>query len=329
MPLREVPMQSQAIPLSRYRRKLFLARIGSRLPAVAIVVALYPLATLIQGLPAAGSDAPQPSTLPGPITDSGQAPLAPARAVAMNPTIVSVEAGPTPSATAPPSPDAMPAGAALEPTPPILALAADVDSSVSEPAPPVSPQPKAIGEGSASTEALGPASITNMEIAVSFLDGVVITPGASLSFDDTARTWNFEEDPSYVMGVATSLYGLVPMRGGGVCWVSTALWRATLAAGLRTEFRENHYGLISSLGPGLDATNTLVIRNDSDVPITLRASLSNGAVNVVLLAKEPLNRTATVRGPEWTGGGSYVAYQDTVWDDGRTMTSEFPSYYRW
>ena len=95
---------------------------------------------------------------------------------------------------------------------------------------------------------MGEAAVTNIGIAISLIDGAVIQPGERFSFDDTARTWDFNEDPIYVWGTATTTRGIIPMRGGGVCWLSTALWRATLAAGLRTDFRENHYGLIDQFG---------------------------------------------------------------------------------
>lgn len=191
------------------------------------------------------------------------------------------------------------------------------------------PGPSEVAHGMAYVGGTGEAAITNVAIAISFLDGAVIEPGARLSFDDTARTWDFNEDPLYVWGTATTTRGIIPMRGGGVCWLSTALWRATLAAGLRTDFRENHYGLVDQLGAGLDATNTLVIRNDSPAAITVRASLEEDEVHVSLLSDGPLDRTANVDGPFAAGRGGHVIYQDVTWADGRKTSSEFVSRYYW
>jgi hypothetical protein len=195
-------------------------------------------------------------------------------------------------------------------------------AAVPKPAPPAA-------VGYASLDGLHGATVANIDIALSFLDGAVIEPGDQLSFDDTARTWDYEEDARYFMGTATSARGLVYMRGGGVCWVSTALWRAALEAGLRTDFRENHYGLVDLLGPGLDATNTLVIRNDADLPITVRAWRDEDEVYVALFSDGPLDRSGTLRGPERLGRGLYAVYQDVAWDDGRTTSSEFVSRYYW
>ena len=176
---------------------------------------------------------------------------------------------------------------------------------------------------------LGGAARTNALISMYFIDGYVIEPGARFSFDDVARTWDLREDPSYLWSVGTTRYGLVSMRGGGACWVSTALWRAALYAGLPTEYRQNHLGALPNLGIGTDATNTLVIRNDSEQPITVRAWMDDEAINVALLASDKMDRKGNVRGPTRAAPGSYVLYQDVTWDDGRVTTTPFYSGYYW
>jgi len=193
------------------------------------------------------------------------------------------------------------------------------------PMPPVEPA----GVGKASLGGIGGNSLANIKIAVSFLDGQDIEPGEDLSFDDVARTWDFQEDPRYLMSTATSASGLIYMRGGGVCWLSTALWNAALDAGLPTSFRQNHYGLVPILRAGLDATNTVVIGNDSDIPVTVHAWIEGGAVRVELLPSRPLDRTASVDGPYALGGGRYVTYQEITWADGSETTNTFSSHYYW
>lgn len=186
-----------------------------------------------------------------------------------------------------------------------------------------------VGQGTASIAGVGGNALKNMRIAIGFLDGVVIPPGEALSFDDVAQTWDFKEHPAYLPSYATSVRGPIIMRGGGVCWVSTALWRAALAAGLATDVRENHYGLVAPLGAGLDATNTLVIRNNSVVPITVRAWEESSAVVVALVSEGKLDRTATVSQPAQIGRGTYVVYQTVYWDDGEVTTHAFHSRYYW
>ena len=185
-----------------------------------------------------------------------------------------------------------------------------------------------LAQGQADATLVG-AARTNALIALDFIDGYVIEPGERFSFDDVARTWDFREDPSYLWSLGTSRYGFISMRGGGACWVSTALWRAALYAGLPTELRQNHLGAVPSLGIGTDATNTLVLRNDSAQPITVRAWMDDEAINVALLASDNLDRRGSVRGPTRAGPGSYVLYQDVTWDDGRVTTTPYYSGYYW
>jgi len=171
----------------------------------------------------------------------------------------------------------------------------------------------------------------NIQVGVNFLNGAAIPPGGSLSFDDTARSWDGREDDAYRMGWGTSCErGLVPMKGGGVCAVSTALWRAMLEAGLETVRRENHSGRVPTYDPpGLDATNTLIIVNDSSATITVTAFLDGDILKIELIGDKPPDRIATIRGPFPIGELEYVVYQDIRFPDGSTITNAFYSSYCW
>jgi hypothetical protein len=194
---------------------------------------------------------------------------------------------------------------------------------------PVVPEKSIVAEGRASLGGVDGNAVKNMRIAIGFVDGTVIQPGQQFSFDDVAQSWDFREHPSYLPGTATSARGPIMMRGGGVCWVSTALWRAALAAGLATDVRENHYGLVAPLGAGLDATNTLVIRNNSSLPITVRAWEEDDSVAVSLVAEGELDRKAVVSDPQSNGRGSYFVDQTVYWDDGDVTSQTFYSRYYW
>ncbi len=189
--------------------------------------------------------------------------------------------------------------------------------------------PNVVGLGRASIGGAGGSALANMRIAMSFVDGTVIQPGEQFSFDDVAESWDFRENPKYLPSLATSARGPIVMRGGGVCWVSTAIWRAALEAGIATDFRENHFGYVAPLGAGLDATNTLVIRNNSSVPLTVRTWEEGGYVMASLVADGKLDRMAEVSAPKQIGKGSWVAYQTVYWDDGDVTTHAFYSRYYW
>jgi len=171
----------------------------------------------------------------------------------------------------------------------------------------------------------------NIQVGVNFLNGAAIPPGGTLSFDDVARSWDGREDDAYQIGWGTSCErGLVPMKGGGVCAVSTALWRAALKAGLETVRRKNHSGRIDTYNPpGLDATNTLIIANDSSATITVTALLDGDILKIELIGDKPPDRVATIRGPFPIGELEYVVYQDIRFSDGSTITNTFYSSYCW
>jgi len=102
-----------------------------------------------------------------------------------------------------------------------------------------------------------PSRVHNIALASSYLHGVVIPPGEVFSFAQKIGTISAEVGykPAYVIkNKATVLED-----GGGVCQVSTTLFRAALNAGLPIVERKAHYyrvGFYEQGGypPGLDAT---------------------------------------------------------------------------
>ena len=170
----------------------------------------------------------------------------------------------------------------------------------------------------------------NAGIAVERLDGVVIPPGGRLDFDETAKSWDGREDPIYRVSKGTSCEGgLVTMHGGGVCYVSTAIWRAWMESGLKTVLRVSHSGLLDDFGAGYDAANTLIVENDSAATLRLVVRQTGDSIIATVQGDRPTDRRVTIRGPVRVSTGDYVVYQDVRWLDGRTATSAFRSHYCW
>lgn len=170
----------------------------------------------------------------------------------------------------------------------------------------------------------------NAGIAVRWLDGARIAPGQRLSFDDTVRSWDGREDPAYLVSKGTSCEGgLVTMRGGGVCYVSTALWRAWMEAGLKTVLRVSHSGELDDFGAGYDAANTLIVENDSPANLRLSVELVGDEVTVRVVGDRPPDRLATIEGPHREGVGRYVVYQRVERLGGPSTRAAFRSYYCW
>jgi len=97
-----------------------------------------------------------------------------------------------------------------------------------------------------------PNRIHNVQLVARLIDGKLIAPGATFSFNRAtgARTASkgFLEAPVIINGEVTT--GL----GGGVCQVSTTVFNAAYEAGLNITERTNHALYISHYPQGRDAT---------------------------------------------------------------------------
>lgn len=111
----------------------------------------------------------------------------------------------------------------------------------------------------------------NMSLALSRMNGTILQPGESFSFEDTVG-----DSTSAATGFkpAGGLTGgaLVQMYGGGICQASTTIYGAVLRAGLTITERYCHSSPSTYVPIGLDATVSygaldFCFRNDLDTPI--------------------------------------------------------------
>ena len=93
---------------------------------------------------------------------------------------------------------------------------------------------------------------TNISLAAQKLNGVVIMPGETFSYNQTVgqrtKAAGFKEAPAYLNGQ------VVQEVGGGICQVSSTLYNAVLYSNLEIVERYNHGFKPSYVKPGLDAT---------------------------------------------------------------------------
>jgi vancomycin resistance protein YoaR len=137
-----------------------------------------------------------------------------------------------------------------------------------------------------------PNRIHNVRLVARLIDGKLIAPGATFSFNHAtgARTANkgFLEAPVILNGELTT--GL----GGGVCQVSTTVFNAAYEAGLKITARTNHALYISHYPQGRDATVDypdvdLKFVNDTPHWILLRTFVGSYSL-VVDLYGAPIHR---------------------------------------
>jgi vancomycin resistance protein YoaR len=137
-----------------------------------------------------------------------------------------------------------------------------------------------------------PNRLHNVRLVAQLIDGALIAPGATFSFNDTTgdRTADkgFLEAPVIINGELQT--GL----GGGVCQVSTTVFNAAYDAGLSIEERTNHALYISHYPLGRDATVNypdldLRFRNDTKRWLLVRTFVGESSLTVGIYGA-PLHR---------------------------------------
>ncbi len=129
----------------------------------------------------------------------------------------------------------------------------------------------------------------NLELACEKLNGIILQPGETLSYNDTLGKRTTEA--GYLPAPAYSGTELVDEVGGGICQVSSTLYLSSLFAELTIVERKNHGYPANYIPLGLDATvnwgtTDLKIRNDYDLPIKILAEVSDGYVKVRIMGVE-------------------------------------------
>lgn len=151
----------------------------------------------------------------------------------------------------------------------------------------------------------------NLRVGCSYLDGVLLMPGDSLSFFD----YVYPITASRGYHNATTYQGgrYVDAIGGGICQISTTCYNAVLLAELEVLERSAHSMTVSYVDPGLDSgqaypSRNLNFRNNTDYPVYVEAYASGGTLYIGLWGKEtrPANRTVKYYSrysEEWVYGG--------------------------
>jgi vancomycin resistance protein YoaR len=150
-----------------------------------------------------------------------------------------------------------------------------------------------------------PGRLHNVQLVAELIDGTLIAPGATFSFNGTTGERNeergFQEAPVIINGELQS--GI----GGGVCQVSTTVFNAAYEAGLPIEERTNHALYISHYPTGRDATVNypdldLKFSNDTGKWLLLRTFVGAGSLSVNLYGTPQDRRVETQAAPlEVTG----------------------------
>ncbi len=124
---------------------------------------------------------------------------------------------------------------------------------------------------------------TNVIVAASRINGVVLQPGQSFSFHQTILPRSAAN--GYVEAPVIVGKKYVPGIGGGICQVSSTLYAAMLSAGLPATERHPHSLVVNYIPVGMDATisgsvKDLKFTNVFAEPICIHASADYGVLTV-------------------------------------------------
>lgn len=146
-----------------------------------------------------------------------------------------------------------------------------------------------LGKGISTYRGSIPSRKHNVVLTSSKIDGVLVGPGETFSFNQTVGEVNKENgfEEAYVIKDGRTELG----DGGGVCQVSTTLFRAVLAAGLPVSERRAHSYRVGyyeqNSPPGFDATvyaptTDFKFKNDTSSYILIQAKADNNASSLAV-----------------------------------------------
>lgn len=214
-----------------------------------------------------------------------------------------------------------------------------------------------IGSGKSYFVGSIPNRMYNINLAASRVNGVLVAPGDEFSFNksigDVSKYTGYKE--AYVIQAGRTVLG----DGGGVCQVSSTLFRAVLNAGLPISERHGHAYRVGyyeqQSAPGFDATIYVPtvdfkFKNDTDTHIlvqsyydaneasltfTLYGKKDNRVVKITepvitnrAPAPEPLYQDdpnlpkGTEKQVDYAAAGATVTFNRTVEKDGKVLISE-------
>jgi vancomycin resistance protein YoaR len=158
----------------------------------------------------------------------------------------------------------------------------------------------------------------NLKVGAAALDGYVLMPGETFSFNDVVGDRSAEAGYRYAPGISGGQ--IVDVLGGGICQVASTLYGAAFFAGLGVERQRPHSRPSSYVDMGLDATVVypqidLKLRNDFDFPIVIHMTVSQGEVHTEILGPRRPYQVAFEREIN-----EFLPYRTVYRDDPRLKT---------
>ena len=152
------------------------------------------------------------------------------------------------------------------------------------------------------TTDMGPSSsnrIHNVQLMANYIDGTIVRPGESFSFNDSVGPRTPERGFREGQMIIGSL--LLPAIGGGVCQTATTLFNNAFELGLPIVERHNHSFYISHYPMGRDATVSwggpdFAFKNDLKTGILIKTSYTSSTLTFTFYGTNPGRRVVSATG---------------------------------
>lgn len=124
---------------------------------------------------------------------------------------------------------------------------------------------------------------TNLKLAMNKLNGVVVAPGETFSYNKTLGKRTAEAGYREAGGFAGGR--VVQTLAGGICQISSTLYDAVVYANLEIVERHNHMFLAGYVGAGKDATVVygaydFKFKNTRKYPVMIKTSIGSGIAKI-------------------------------------------------
>ncbi len=193
-----------------------------------------------------------------------------------------------------------------------------------------------LGKGESNFRGSSKSRVRNINVAANKISSTLLKPGEEFSFVNTLG--KVDARNGYLPELVIKGNKTIPEYGGGICQVSTTLFRAALNAGLQITERRNHSYVVNYYGkPGLDATIYLPkpdfrFQNDTNNHILIQHYIV-GTILYYEIYGTSTGRTAKTIEPvvlESSSDGSMktVAYREIYEGDVMIKRDAFYSTYR-
>jgi vancomycin resistance protein YoaR len=143
--------------------------------------------------------------------------------------------------------------------------------------------------------------IWNIHLMADYIDGTIIKPGQTFSFNETVGQRTTERGFREGQMILGSL--LLPAIGGGVCQTATTLFNNALQLGLPIKERRNHSWYISHYPIGRDATVNwggpdFKFKNDLDHALLIKSSYTESTLTFTFFGTNPHRKVDLQTGPQ-------------------------------